>query len=610
MNLQDVPNMDGFAMVKVCIKFGKIYQKTSECLVVDKKKLPQIYKDDQFFFLKYGEKAPTIYWLILNNKKYYHKFYCSSCNDVYNGEGSNVHSHISTFKHKTALVPKRFNPLDSYILWSLKHCVSSNSMKDDLFHSFVEQTVTFDAVKKRMEEMYNCLIQKISTILQTIEKLVVIADGWTDKRCRRYLGIAVRYFQNGTIHHIFLGLADIIDIHHTSEAIADSIFKHLAIYKVRKEQIISLCTDSAPVMIRTAKIMKVCWDQCFIHTFNKTVEEFIKTNKDMSNILHKANLATKKEVFVSFLEMKHAPISSIKTYSETRWMSCAETFNSIVILKDYIIEYNETGHEALLTKDELVFAETIQPYIEQLNEAYELLLNQETCVFSSIFFRVISTIVKLIYTIDAECPLVSFQDFKQLIFKKFLNPSEKPCRLIINSMILDKSHKIPDWFLDSEEYELSVNLLQAEIDKLKQKESEVEHHETENQTNQVVISKGYDINKSFEENMRSEHSDESLSDTDYSELINFLNRKKTKKCFIDFWTSEKTRNQYPTLYKYTNDLMMHSFTTLYIERCFSQCKRILNNDRLTTTKENSSMLATMKLNLDLLYSICSLGNNL
>ena len=108
--------------------------------------------------------------------------------------------------------------------------------------------------------------------------------------------------------------------------------------------------------------------------------------------------------------------------------------------------------------------------------------------------------------------------------------------------------------------------------------------------------------------MRSEQSDESSSEADYSELVNFLGRKRTKKCFIEFWTSEKAKNEYPTLYKYTNNLMIHSFTTLYIERCFSQCKRILNNDRLAMTKENASMLATLKLNLDLLYNICSLGN--
>lgn len=601
--LQDIENLPSSKLIKIYSKQKGDFKDTGAYIIVETAKLPNVEDCETEFFIRFNEDIP-VYWLYVNNKKFNNKFYCTICNDFYCGGGSNVKTHLNTMKHMTAAKAIMFSPLDSFILWMLKHNVSFNSVNDELFYMFVSKPFSYGKIMERIEELHNLLKESIAQILSNQRNIVLIADGWTDARERRYMGLGVRYIEDCQIKHLFLGLIDIHEIHHSAKVICSSILEYIKSYQIDIEKISSFCSDSAPVMSNVADEMGLDWDPCFVHLFNNCIKNYIEESDEIYTVLKKANKALKKEVFVEFLEINGAPLSNIKKYCKTRWMSCFDTLDSIVRLKPFIQGYTKETGEELFNGNDFEIIEIIHPFFKSLNEAYEILLQQEDDFFSSMIFKVISTIIKLINTVENDQQDISFKLLRDLIIETFLDIEKPSCRRIIYATILDKSHKIPSWLEHSEEYETITNMLQAEIDQIRNADKEESEDEIIAVPANNEKSKKYDLSKSFYENLMSATSDEPPSENDPSELMTFVNRPKTSKSFFDFWTSPKHRLQYPNLSKFVDQLFPHSFTSLYIERCFSLCKRILGKDRLALTKEHVSMLAMLRINIDLVSSIC------
>ena len=184
-------------------------------------------------------------------------------------------------------------------------------MKDEYLNTFLDDSVSYNDVNNRIHEIYGLLIKKIKLILNERNNMVLIADGWSDKRGRRYIGLAVRFIEADLIKHIFLILVDIPEIHHEADKIEQYIRKALDFYNINIEQIVSICTDSASVMSSVALLLDLEWDLCFIHMFNYCIKKFMESDEFLGPILKKVNLSRKKEVFVSFLEVNDAPLAKV-----------------------------------------------------------------------------------------------------------------------------------------------------------------------------------------------------------------------------------------------------------------------------------------------------------
>lgn len=63
-----------------------------------------------------------------------------------------------------------------------------------------------------------------------------------------------------------------------------------------------------------------------------------------------------------------------------------------------------------------------------------------------------------------------------------------------------------------------------------------------------------------------------------------------QKKFVEFLASESLIIKYPNFSKFVKKLMLHSFTSLFVERC-------LCRDRLAMTKKHASMLSIMKIKI-------------
>ena len=581
---------------------------TGKKLVIRKEKLPLIIGTNNICLLTYKGNSPFIFWLMVDGEKFNNKFYCSICNEFHSGSGSNVHSHLCTMKHKTCENPQMISPLDGFILWLLRHSIPLNSIKDELFKSFFPPSISYGQIIERIETLYNLLITEIRATLSVQQKIVLIADGWSDKRGRRYIGISARFIDSKQIKNIFLGLHDIPEVQHSANSIAQCIKNQMEFYNIDPSSVISLCTDSAPVMSATAQLLGLKWDPCFIHILNNCIKKFIEENELIYSILKKANISRKKEVFVSFLEINSAPVSNIRKYSKTRWLSCFDTMLSIVQLKDYILQYAAQYNDILFDLEEINTIELILPFISQINQAYELLVDQEDNAFSSIIFNVIQTIIGIINQYKDTFFGFSFQSLKQEIIEHFLDPNKKSCCRIIYSMILDKSNSIMPWFKESDDFQNAITYLYNELEIIQQNEEvekiqKVSNYSTNNNSFQ------FDINKSFQENLWKEKSKNEEQEISKDEIFTFLEMDVIDEPFIDFWTSDEAKKQFPYLSVFATELMSHSFTSLFIERCFSHCKRILNYDRLSLTKEHASMMSMLKINIEIVLSLCSRHND-
>lgn len=65
----------------------------------------------------------------------------------------------------------------------------------------------------------NLLANEIRTILKRQQQIVFIADGWSAKRSRRYIGIEARFIEYNETRNVFLALVDIPEVQHTANNI-------------------------------------------------------------------------------------------------------------------------------------------------------------------------------------------------------------------------------------------------------------------------------------------------------------------------------------------------------------------------------------------------------
>lgn len=102
------------------------------------------------------------------------------------------------------------------------------------------------------------------TILNEMEGIEysMCADGWTDKRQRRFMGIDAHFIKDGNHITRFLSLKTIDDEAHNAESIARAMINIIEEYGLKKENLCSMTTDSAAVMPKTASLLCTSVSPC------------------------------------------------------------------------------------------------------------------------------------------------------------------------------------------------------------------------------------------------------------------------------------------------------------------------------------------------------------
>lgn len=173
-------------------------------------------------------------------------------------------------------------------------------------------------------------------LIRLAEYINVVLDGWTDVSGIYYMAVILVF--NGTCEYI--GNLEMEDLRQDAPAISDALIDLISNYVPDLKQIVSVVSDSAPVMRLakqkvTQKIPHIIAIPCVLHIFNLIIKETVhsdsmivwqKSAQDIASYFRRSHYWSKK-----IMDWGKANKTSgvVKIHCETRWFSFFEMSRSI-----------------------------------------------------------------------------------------------------------------------------------------------------------------------------------------------------------------------------------------------------------------------------------------
>ena len=105
-------------------------------------------------------------------------------------------------------------------------------------------------------------------------------------------------------------------------------------------------------MQNVAKELGIDWFPCFCHVANLILGDFVSSiNQQFSAIQNLQNHIGRSSVFKRFCIQENSKITSIPSFSRTRWYSAFSMLDAVFKLKSIIIKYIETEDQSISLDD-------------------------------------------------------------------------------------------------------------------------------------------------------------------------------------------------------------------------------------------------------------------
>lgn len=515
--------------------------------------------------------------------------------------------------------------------WFLKHQIPLAAYDDPYFKKLFPKLPCFDVFLSHLD----CLCDEVKEHITNEfdgHKYSICADGWTDKRQRRYLGIDAHYINDdGTRTTRFLGLKTINEETHDAPAISGAIKETIEEYSLIKDDFYSLTTDSAAVMTKAASILDKEWVPCFAHLFNLSFELFVKhTPNEFRSIIQSATKLRKKAKFIERIEKLRVDDNSIhhctvKQYSKTRWLSLVACVDSIVNLSAEICVFQENEMAACTQIEENSDEEeeqlmenlttsiihiasegvnlltSILPLLHEIKNAFEEILKKYLPTQPHMMFHGLDFIFSIINKYIEETPDSKFIDalriFTTDLKRRFLDFRVPSIQKLAMMCMLDLKNVMPICLRGNEM--LIKTLIVEEIEK----DAPVFKTKRSVETPQPESSKPKSGSQKWFESVALPSSEP--ANTALEMIEKFLKNKPRidENLLLVQWYDQNLFYKYKPLARLVYKLCLIIGTSVSLEHSFSIIKRILRPDRLSLSRTSANTLAVLTLNLDVLDKI-------
>ena len=533
--------------------------------------------------------APGIFWMIIDGKGYQDQCYCSFCDTIFNGSGGNLRSHEAYHAQVTHATEE--DKKKAWFLFLLKHNVGLTCLRDPLAR-LIHPDLTYHSAMALVGSTAVDLKTAIRNEIRD-KNLALMVDRWSDQSMRRFLGVAIGYYdpdQNGAVYR-GVELVWMEGERHTSSCQASALNRVLNEYGIARCNCSCLVSDSAAVNSALAESLNLIWCPCFVHRWNLVVRNFIDNSPPLLlDLLSRINMLRAKSRWVEYMTM-NTTRRNIRGYSPTRWCSVVTCLFSFHENLEHVKSFQageKRDAQPKFTDEDLRLLEDILDLMARFDEANRLLMAADQEEGLATVFEVVNAMYcilrgKVDGMFASACQLAADE-----IQQRFFNLESKACCKLIFAGILNVRHSIPQWL--KEQLELVSGLLVSEV--------ELFTGSTPPASPRDCYQERYSEKRSLVDVIEGSVPASERSDIAIEEVADFLRSRSSlgREPFTAFWTNCQKFRHVKML---ASSLRSIPTNTVWIEQAFSRARRILTWNRMKMSPTTASRLRLLNANMSL-----------
>lgn len=285
----------------------------------------------------------------------------------------------------------------------------------------------------------------VKSMLNAAQYVTIAFDEWTDGASRRYIGYTVHCMYEWRFYEMTIEHFPIRQLHITGTYITQITQKVLNDYGIYNKILIA-CTDNGTNMVKSFNTLPFQRIPCVCHCINTFVTHFIEALRDaiFAPIFSEQATLSKSTVFTQFCEnMPDMSLSSIPSYTQTRWYSIYELLDHLKKMKTTIYKFyrRKRDNNGQLTLEELPDSEwipikrdlddrifnhvhSLKPFFFSIKKAYKQLESDKFGTISCIipqYQKVLKQLDKLpqLYVIGVTAFKAAYQEYWNKYFTNF-----------------------------------------------------------------------------------------------------------------------------------------------------------------------------------------------
>lgn len=188
------------------------------------------------------------------------------------------------------------------------------------------------------ETIHGRLKARLRDDFQGVREFALVLDEWSDAKQRQFVGIKVHYCYRSEYRAACIGHVPLSDAPADAAHLAEATLQTLQWYVI-DERVRFLVSDTATVMPATARLLKKGWSPCWAHIFNLMLKQIVIAVKKecvspISKVARLVAVSTKWRKLV--YHNQRFRLSSIGSYSETRWYSLWKLLKNALALREEV----------------------------------------------------------------------------------------------------------------------------------------------------------------------------------------------------------------------------------------------------------------------------------
>lgn len=341
-------------------------------------------------------------------------YYCTICKGKWKkvaGTIGNINHHLKSKHANLDDLPENgiLNAADRIKLgkkFVLLNGLPFSFIEDEYFGKLCPGIGNRKALSDSVTKIANQVRNAIKVRLTAAINVWVTFDEWSDAATQEYLGVHVFALFQDMVKHYCIALQPLVALNLDSAYLAIVLSDIFDEYNIRNK-IKGFVTDSAPVMKATAALFgTIKWIPCFCHIMNNLMGKFITACEAKLSYLFKLQRTLGSSCLFHNYVMQDTSIrvSSLPSYTYTRWYSMFKLLRNTLILQDkitgYIPIYNEKHPQNIIELPNDDYFEQLAMLINVIATARNAMMTMESDEFGTIS-KVIDCFAMLKSTVDS-----------------------------------------------------------------------------------------------------------------------------------------------------------------------------------------------------------------
>ena len=213
----------------------------------------------------------------------------------------------------------------------------------------------------------------------------LIIDEWTDKTMQKFLGVHASILTNTCDYEcVCLAHQPLSEIHCDTPYIS-GVINEICNVLLPASKTLGIVSDTTNLMPAIASCLKVEWAPCYCHVMNLLLQDFVDAcTPKLQCMLQIQRSLGSSQVFHNYLVQQNAKITSLPSYTITRWYSLFKLMKNFLALKNEIQSYLQSNRSNAIGVPKDEYFQIIGELIKVFGTARNVMGNMESDNFGSL----------------------------------------------------------------------------------------------------------------------------------------------------------------------------------------------------------------------------------